>query len=422
MKRSRWVGLLVAVVVWALAPAPPVRSAGSTGNLTPEMAREAVDEIAPDVARIRGLEFKKSVPVSVIDDAEAAKHILSRVDRFQMKEQLQQAQVVYEHLGLIDEGVDILAALMKAMEVQAGGFYDPASDSYFLLDDMPAAAVGSLTSHELTHALEDQHFDLDQRMVDVLDNDDQLFALGAIHEGSATLVMTIYTAKAIMEGTVDLVALGEWEKESGQMEALAELPSVLSRQLIGPYILGARFLTRGNMLAAMTAGFPIDDVARVFADGPRSSEQIIHPEKYWDEDELDPPIAIDDLGIGKALGKRWTTSGGGVLGELVLAVMTGATKIGDPNELMMQGGEVWTNEAAKGWGGDRWELWSHKDAQVTLVKTVWDSEVDAIEFSEALDGSGLAVRLSGRVVAIAGGDLAAPGKKLESALGKMLEP
>ena len=54
-----------------------------------------------------------------------------------------------------------------------------------------------ITAHELTHALEDQHFDLDGRLQETIDDDDRMFAISAVHEGSAMVLMSLFSARRL---------------------------------------------------------------------------------------------------------------------------------------------------------------------------------------------------------------------------------
>jgi hypothetical protein len=109
-----------------------------------------------------------------------------------------------------------------------------------------------------------------------------------------------------------------------------------------------------------------------------------------------------------------------VLGELSLGPLVGADTPVRQLQLGMPEAERWTNAAAAGWGGDRWELWVRGSSTSILWSTVWDSPEDAREFAEALPGDGsLSWRREGDRVAVVGG---ATGKKTGRLLDRMLRP
>ena len=152
---------------------------------------------------------------------EARGHMLERLDKFGVLSDLEWDGRAFGMLGLIPEGTDVLDAYLAFLREQAGGFYDPDSKSFFLLDDMPTAMMPLLAAHELTHALEDQHYDLDSRLEGSVENDDRLFAVSAVHEGSAMLVMTAYMTQAMMSGKLDRWVLERIEQ--GRPEDLCHL-------------------------------------------------------------------------------------------------------------------------------------------------------------------------------------------------------
>ena len=378
--------------------------AGESGMMTLEAARNAVAETVVSVAEIRGLDFKQEVPVAVIDDAAAREHALSRFELFYTEERLDAIEEAYVLLGLLPEGTDILEAYLDVLEEQAGGFYDPRTKSFYVLADMPAGLAEMIVAHELTHALEDQHFDLDGRALAVNDNEDAVFARGAIHEGSAMLVMNRYMLDAMLSGNLNAEGLSELaESEAGRAEKLGEMPPVLSRPLFGSYMLGMSFLLRGNMIA-MADEFPREDVDRAFGDSPASSEQLLHPEKYWDPERRDDPETVT-INVEKVLGEGWRRAGEGILGELILGLMVGVPTPSPANAQLLADGKHWTNDAAAGWGGDLWQLWRGGGQTVLVLKTVWDTDEDAEEFAAALpDRDGTAWKLKGNRVAFVAGD------------------
>jgi hypothetical protein len=176
----------------------------------------------------------------------------------------------------------------------------------------------------------------------------------------------------------------------------------MKRQLLGPYALGLTFLARGDV-DRLQAGFPRKEVDAAWERLPQSSEQILHPEKYWDPKRRDEPKRVAIPNAAPALGDGWKRAGSGVLGELMLGSLVGAPTP-DAAELA-SGRGAWTNAAAAGWGGDRFEVWTNGDAAVVLLATVWDTAKDAEEFEAALPRgrTAFAVKRAGSKVGIVAG-------------------
>ena len=409
-----FVWLLLAVSEAPPAPAP-------TPALTQAEADAATAEVLPQIESIRGLTFKTKVPVRVIDDAKARAYATARFKRLTPDSKIAADQAAYRLLGLAPPDTDVLKTLLDVLEEQAGGFYDPQTKSFYLLDDQPRDMTALLAAHEMTHALEDQYYDIDGRLARIADDDDASFALSAVAEGSASLAMTAYVMGRLADSTLRAEDLQAMQRsEAGRAKRLDAMPGVLRKELLGPYVLGSLFLERGND-GAMTQGYPKAEADAAWKSPPRSSEQILHPEKYWDPARRDEPKRVDIPDASPVLGEGWSSAGTGVLGEIAIGGLVGAPapRSDDPSAMTSAGG--WTNAAAAGWGGDRWELWTNGSRAVVLLVTVWDSREDAVEFVGALPGARarLASRRTGaRVVVVAG----AAGDKTAALLDRLAGP
>jgi len=406
-----------ALVLAASLAAATFFASAAPPQLTQAGAEAAVTAVLPSLQAIRGIAFKEKVPVTVIDDAKARSYALARFKRLTPEAKIRADQTAFRLLGLVPNDLDVLKSLLDVLEEQAGGFYDPGTKSFYLLDDMPLDMTAMLAAHEMTHALEDQRYGIDGRIAKVVDDDDASFALAAVVEGSATYAAAVYVGNEVAAGTLNAKSIAAMS-EAVKTERLDAMPATLKRQLLGPYVLGVRFLARGRA-EDFQDGFPKADVDAAWAHPPRSSEQILHPEKYWNAGRRDEPKRVAIPNPAAQLGKGWTRAGSGVLGELTLGSLVG---MGAPAlaELAPNGG-AWTNEAASGWGGDRFELWTNGDAAVVLLATVWDSVKDASEFAAALTPSraDFAFRQEGAKVGIVAG---AAGARRDALLALLVRP
>jgi hypothetical protein len=417
---SRNVALIGVFVICAFLGGYASAGVEESGLFTVEEAQQLVRGLSSRVEELRGLEFKQPVEVQVVDDDHARDYMLQRFREFQSEEDLRWEQRAYYLLGILEEEIDVLDAYLGFLREQVGGYYDPAGKSFYLLDDMPRAFTTRLAiPHELTHALDDQHFNLEKLLRKAMQDDDLMFAHAAVHEGSATLLMQLHAMKAMLDGEMtldDLQALSDADELWA--EQLEGFPEPLLRPLLGSYLLGAGFLTQGDVLSIAVDGFPVEAVNRAFERGPRSSEQVLHPEKYWNEATRDDPTPVHLGNAGRALGKPFKRRAEGVLGELMIGTLVGAPTPRDPSGPSAMIGSSWTNAAAAGWDGDRWELWSAGERTVALLGSVWDGDDDALEFAAALDGHGrLTTRVCGAAVATVAGDA---GDTVDALLDRML--
>jgi hypothetical protein len=145
------------------------------------------------------------------------------------------------------------------------------------------------------------------------------------------------------------------------------------------------FLLQGD-LSALLGGTGTVNAGQNFLkavhDPPRSSEQILHPDKYWDAAKRDEPVLVDE----ESSRKLWTSAGYRVIhentaGELLAGILTTPT---DQKLDPMAAGlpTYWTNTAAEGWGGDRFFLLEPNPGSSRAVWiTMWDTPEDREEFA-----------------------------------------
>ena len=217
-------------------------------------------------------------------------------------------------------------------------------------------------------------------------------------EGDATLVMLFDAAGVnlslppgvdqILEKALENPAFYDSADLPGG-EAMREAPPFLRDSLLFGYLKGFLFAFK----VRQAGGQALLDYA--FAtDPPRSTEQILHPEK-WHGDRDDPiDLKLPDLGAGLP---RLAERSGGEMGELGVYLLL-REKLGDAGR---------AGRAAAGWGGDRFEVYARGGERRLVWLLDWDTERDAHEFIAAARGLGRGwriERLATRRVAVLRGD------------------
>jgi len=165
---------------------------------------------------------------------------------------------------------------VKVLTEQIAGLYDPDSQEFFIADWNTPADERMVMSHELTHALQDQHFHIDKWTDAAKPNDDAELARDAVVEGSALAATLDYQ----LRGMGSVRDLGDIDPSllMGDVDSspeLAKAPKVLQDELLFPYLAGTRFAQR---ILKASAGWP--DFHKVFEKPPVSTQQIIHPDLY----------------------------------------------------------------------------------------------------------------------------------------------
>ncbi|HWM09769.1 MAG TPA: hypothetical protein VNO82_10495 [Solirubrobacteraceae bacterium] len=334
------------------------------GDAAPAQAAAPVPVIAERVEGLRDLRFDELPrPVAVTSD-EARREGLEELDTQYPPERLLADETVYKLLGLIDEDDGLRDLSGSLFGEGVAGYYVPEDGRLRVVE---GAGTGNrvleemVLAHELTHALEDQVFGLETSAA----TDDRALARAALHEGTASALMYAYVEDHFTTEETLAGLLGSAFQDTG------DLPPFLQAQVLFPYVGGERFVS--DLLQRADGGWELVDTAYEHR-LPASTEQILHPQAYFEADEPAPVR----LRAREVLGRGWQLGVRGVWGELQTRELVGS------------------RDAAAGWGGDRYELWRSATADALVMRWRWDTPRDADEFyaraREALGERGLVAR------------------------------
>lgn len=359
------------------------------------------EEVKKDVEEIRGWKFKHDVKTDVRTEAQLREFIEKKLFEEQYAgDKLKVTEAFLRMVGLIPADCDLRKTTMDVLLNQIGGFYDPDTKAFYMMDrgGYGPLLTRTLVAHELTHALDDQYTQLDKLVHAAGETEDAGFAIGAVVEGSATHLMMIYMQRAMASGKYDAAELGQaMQDEMKRSEVFMKAPRYFTT-LAANYLCGMYFVSNGEPPVQPKAGGAAELAARtmqqrmlrLFKDLPASSEQILHPEKYWDDEKRDEPVVLDDKVIESLVRPAGShVIHRSVIGELLCAIL--ASDPADEFDMMLSASpDYWTNDAAKGWGGDRFFLIADGPDEKAATKdlknrrgvwvTMWDTPDDREEF------------------------------------------
>jgi hypothetical protein len=382
---------------------------GTAAQITPERLDSLVREVSTAVEELRGRKFKVPVKAQIISPKAARESFKAKIRPWDV-EQAGYTQKAYIHLGLIPPKTDLITGYLDMAERDVLGYYDSRSKVLSVLGHVAEDEVKPVIAHELTHALEDQHFDFQSVAKKAEGDDDRAIAISAVIEGSATALMIAYTARLVKSAE----AQAKVEKaESKRAAQLKGAPSYVQQSVILPYILGFTFLLRGSPWL-WENGVPASEIDEAYANPPRSTRQILHPEQYWwgNWRKDPPPVALPDL--APRLGTGWKKATEGSIGELGLAVLTGSHLDLERIDALLP--SRWTNDAAIGTQGDVYHHYVSGERSVTVLLTRWESMRDAEQFDRALISRGkYFLRYGAHVLVLAGDVEPGSGPTLASA-------
>jgi hypothetical protein len=322
----------------------------------------SIAAVARGVERVRQLRFEHLPRVRHVSGEQARSAGLREMDRELPRHALLAEQRVLELLGLLPPGADLRELLGTALASEVGGYYVPRADTLSIVDGFASGLTGEITlAHELTHALEDQHFGIEPPPWDSFGRDRSV-ADGALREGTATIVMVDYVVRKQAGVTKVPAAVRARVLKALDDAAVPEssgLPRYLRENLVFPYAVGARLVDRIQRRGGWSA------VNRAFGrDAPVSSEQVMHPAKY---DSRERPVRVRVPAPGDT---RLVEQGD--FGEF------------DTEQLLRAAnGRARSKRAAAGWGGGGFVLWRREARYGLTLGWVWDSARDAREFAAA---------------------------------------
>jgi hypothetical protein len=328
---------------------------GQGGNGDDLYARQVARSV-PAVEQAVGLPFKEPPKVEARSREQVREFVERQFAESRSARELAFKERIYKRFGLLPDTLNLRNLLTELLVEQIVGFYDPKTEALYVVEGAPPEAAGLVLAHELVHALQDQYLNLDS-LQNVEGADDRIGAAQAVIEGQAVVGQ-------LGGGNVAARLPGGWDRvremirqEQASMPVFGSAPMVIQETLIFPYLSGAEFMRHQGERGKGTAA--------LFADLPTSTEQILHPDAYFDR--RDPPTAVSLP--APAAGKLAYQN---TLGEFETRLFL-FEHLDNPQT---------ASRGARGWDGDRYALVETPQGDALVWVTVWDSAVDAGEFDD----------------------------------------
>jgi hypothetical protein len=366
--RSIWLLLVLTLILTGCfrQNVPATEDPQADASSSDETSLAAMEIIEDRVSELRGLETLKPVTKAFLTTDQLRQKLEDDFAEDYTEQEARDDVLLYAAFEFMETDVDLFNLMLDLYTEQVAGFYDPETEEMFVIkgDQEPGATERMTFSHEYTHALQDQHYDLEELGFtdeEEVEDSEAQFAVRSLVEGDATLLMQQYMlqyfdADDLMEVIDQSVGL--------DTNVLDSAPAVIRETLMFPYDAGFRFVTAIFQNGGWSA------VDEAYANPPVSTEQILHPEHYPD----DKPQIVALPPLTDTLGEGWRLIDNDVMGEfgtqLYLKVYL------DPSE---------AERASEGWGGDRYAVhWrADESAFVVALRLAWDASVEASEFFDA---------------------------------------
>jgi hypothetical protein len=329
------------------SPAPPVTSKSQP----PANFTAAADEVLEQMSDITGLRLESPLKKSLRSREEIRAYVLRQMDEDRTPDERYADAKSAEAFGLLPKGFDLDSFMVDLLTEQIAGLYDPKAHEFYIADWIPLDDQRMVMAHELTHALEDQHFQIDAWLKAAKPNGDAELAREAVLEGSAMAAMIDY----LLQGTgQSLKTLPEFDPSAlvgdlGNSPTFSKAPQFIKDGLIFPYFSGMTFT------AAILKPRGWSALSTVFENPPLSTQQIMHPSLYLSGQK---PEKIELPPMEKLLGSQWKRLDEDVLGEF-----------GWKEVLKQFLGEDRSKPLAASWAGDRYLLFENQQNKRLLLIT-----------------------------------------------------
>jgi len=291
----------------------------------------SVDEILRFASKDTSFPIKHEVKRQLVSRDEVEAYVTKHTSEDEDAKRMRRSELVLKKFGLLPRDFDLGKFLVALLKEQVAGYYDPKTKTVNLLDWLGAEQQKPVLAHELTHALQDQSFNLEKYMkpadadldkkkeitLQDIANDEISTTRQAVVEGQAMVVLVDYMLAPLGESLKDSPQVVEALKQGmlvGTADAVQfqNAPIYMKEALTFPYRYGIDFIA--EMLAK---GGKEKAFATLFQNPPRTTRQIMEPQTYLSGEHLEP-MQLPDF---RQVFKNYDRFDVGAIGEFDVAVL-----------------------------------------------------------------------------------------------------
>jgi hypothetical protein len=368
LRPALFLAFLLACAGASAQPAGAVSTDGHGASQSEHGLCAQVPAIAEELTQISGMKMRHPVPCDFITKEKIKEFLNKRIKEETKPEEIRAEELTLKKFGLLPPDFDLARTTVDLLTEQAAAFYDYDRKKLFITETTGSEPQEPVLAHELAHAIADQTFNLGKFIRQGRKSDDGSTARLAVMEGQATWLMSEYMARRggqSLKTSPELVAMMSTMSDGGgaQYPVFDKAPLYLRLSLVFPYTKGMLFQN------ALVQREGVEGFSEVFRQPPVSTQQIIHPEKYFEHVKPADPALPD-----AHLSHSFKGLVGGSLGELEHTIL-----------LEQYLGKERAAEVAPHWRGCTFELREDKKAGrvVLLYASQWDSEENARRFLDA---------------------------------------
>jgi hypothetical protein len=335
-----------------------------------------VDDMVAELSLITGWKVEKNVPAKMLGSDTFRSYVEKRMKETSSSEDQRAEELTLKMFGFIPQDFNLAKETVDLVSEQAAAFYDYNKKRLFILDSTSEGSEQSIALvHELAHALADQHHPLGKYLKKGSPDDDASTARQAVMEGQATWLTWAYVSKrggGKAEIPPDMIerltkAIGT---DSTDFPVLSKEPLYMRESLVFPYNEGLKFQD------AVFHKVGREGFDAVFTRAPLSTQQILHPDLYFENLKPAEPAPPTPLVLFSKDAKQFHELADGSVGELDLSMLL--------RQYITEHDGKEGSDAASHWRGGEFKLYENKRAKYPVLSFVveWDSPEAAQKFFE----------------------------------------
>jgi hypothetical protein len=363
---ARLAALLLALVSVAV-PAATAPQDGEISSSRGQQLFSQIDQMLASLGEIMGLKVRRPIERSLLTRDEINQLVAKRIREEVKPEDVRLDELFLKKFGLVQNDFDLVQQLTDVLTEQATALYDFKTRTMYLATWTPEDMQEFALVHELAHALADQHFNLG-KYVKQSNGADEDLARSAVLEGQASWAMTEYVLRPAGRSMIDnpmaaRAAAAASRVEAREFPVYSNAPLYVKESLLFPYTAGLLF-QQAVVEKHGLVGFTL-----VFDRPPISTQQILHPEAYFEGRRPTHPSLPNP---GRLRGFKKAAEG--QAGEL------------DHWTLLKQYfDEDRADALAPAWRGGHYQILENKtkDQAIMLYASEWENESRAAEFFKA---------------------------------------
>jgi hypothetical protein len=360
-------------------------------KITPAEAQQlfaSIDETLSWLSKDTGYAIKQKVKGELASREQVAKYVDEKMNEDEDAKRLERSEIVLKKFGLLPREFDLHKFLVQLLQEQVAGYYDVKTKKMYLLNWLSADAQKPVLAHELTHALQDQNFDLktwespkaakgkDQEEFS-FDEDEASTARSAVAEGQGMVTLVDYMLRDSGRTLAEAPQVAEMMRKAmtsnSEFPLLQKAPLMVRESLVFPYGDGLTFEASLLQKDKDTA------FSGAFRRPPQDTHQVLDVAAYLHNGPVQWLVLPD---LRKELGEHYEKYDVGSVGQLDTRILV--EQYGDKDSAV---------KMAAAWRGGAYYAASIKDSNISgtakvglLYLSRWDSPEAANEFADIYSG------------------------------------